>query len=365
MLPSDSSSAVLGGKPVAHALADLKQSEVPEGQALVTIVIPAWNAACTVVRAVESALAQTEPRIEIVVVDDGSTDDTYVLAQACAETDGRVRLIAQDNRGTAAALNAGFAHANTPYFMSLDADDELDRSCVETLLTAAQSGTSADVISHDMWVMEGDLPRHRFLGWTEERRLTLEDLLLGTIIPGAGTMYAQWVFCALGGYDEDTFCEDQDFWMRALAEGARHLYVPLPLYSYRIGNPTQKTCDTSRLLQARQQVLERLIASGALNGGQVELARQGVERAKRLQHELEALGGKTMDAAAQEHMEASALRMRRWVATLLPDPLVDAAMHVVHSVSWIIRPLRRLLVHLRLEATLRSGRRSDGSRRPR
>lgn len=86
----------------------------------VTVVIPAWNAAWCVGRAIDSVLAQTFTDFELVVVDDGSTDDT---AAALAPYGGRIRVVSQANRGLAGARNAGIGAARGEYVAFLDADD--------------------------------------------------------------------------------------------------------------------------------------------------------------------------------------------------------------------------------------------------
>src|SRR5205814_441931 len=88
----------------------------------VSVVIPAYNYARFLPKAIESALAQSHPSLEIIVVDDGSTDDTQaVVAQY---TGPRVRCVRQQNAGLSAARNTGIREARFPYVAFLDADDE-------------------------------------------------------------------------------------------------------------------------------------------------------------------------------------------------------------------------------------------------
>lgn len=89
----------------------------------VSVVIPAWNASATLAETIASAAAQTVRDIEIIVVDDGATDDTAAIAHAARQRDPRIRLIRQANAGVAAARNAGLAVARAPYVAWLDADD--------------------------------------------------------------------------------------------------------------------------------------------------------------------------------------------------------------------------------------------------
>ena len=90
---------------------------------LVSILIPAFNAEQYIADSIRSAMAQTCPRKEIIVVDDGSTDNTLAIARQF-ETDG-VRVVAQDNQGAAAARNRLFSLSKGDYLQWLDADDLL------------------------------------------------------------------------------------------------------------------------------------------------------------------------------------------------------------------------------------------------
>ena len=83
-------------------------------------IVPAYNAAATIRQAIDSALGQTIPPQEVIVVDDGSTDGTSVVVEGMA---GPLRLIRQSNRGPGAATNAGVASVGTPFWATLDADD--------------------------------------------------------------------------------------------------------------------------------------------------------------------------------------------------------------------------------------------------
>ena len=89
----------------------------------VTAVIPAYNKELYIGRAIESALAQTYPQLQVIVVDDGSSDGTRAIAERFAAQDKRVRVVSVENGGVAAARNLGTQLAATPYVAYLDADD--------------------------------------------------------------------------------------------------------------------------------------------------------------------------------------------------------------------------------------------------
>ena len=91
-----------------------------------TVIVPCFNGAATLDATLASARAQTATELEIVYVDDGSTDASAVIAERHAAADARVRVVRQDSRGVGAARNAGLALARGRYVSFLDADDLLE-----------------------------------------------------------------------------------------------------------------------------------------------------------------------------------------------------------------------------------------------
>lgn len=110
----------------------------------VSILIPAYNAAKLVHKAIDSALAQTHPNIEVVIVNDGSTDDTWQVLQAYhRQYPQKVRIFSQQNRGLGATRNVLLEKAAGDYIVNLDADDWLKADYVATMLTALGAGDIA------------------------------------------------------------------------------------------------------------------------------------------------------------------------------------------------------------------------------
>ena len=115
---------------------------------LVSVVMPAYNSARYIVEAIDSALQQDYPALEIIVVDDGSTDDTVVIVTGYGD---KVRLLTQKNRGSAAARNLGIQHARGKYIAFLDADDAWWRHKIRHQVDAMLAGNYKMAYSRFIW----------------------------------------------------------------------------------------------------------------------------------------------------------------------------------------------------------------------
>jgi len=116
-----------------------------ENLPLISVIIPAYNAQDTILRACESVLEQSHPHLELIVVNDGSKDNTGKLLDEIAAANGNVRCIHQENGGVCKARNAGLRSARGEYLFFLDADDALVPQCLEKLLQIAMEKSCAIV----------------------------------------------------------------------------------------------------------------------------------------------------------------------------------------------------------------------------
>ena len=114
----------------------------------ITVVIPAYNSEDTLARAVESVLNQKNIYPEILIINDGSSDHTYDIAQEYAESFKNIKIISQENMGLGGARNTGIAHATTPYITFLDADDTLINNILSIALTK-QKEEGYDIVQFD------------------------------------------------------------------------------------------------------------------------------------------------------------------------------------------------------------------------
>ena len=198
---------------------------------LVTVVIPAYNASETVGAAVDSALAQTLEDIDVVVVDDGSADDTA----AKADRGARVRVVRTLNRGVSAARNEGTIHARGRFVAFLDADDLWEPSKLERQLDALEhepdavmSVTGARTVDSDGAVLATRIP------WDTDD--PCRDLLLYSQVVGnmSSPLIGRGQLQRVGGFDiRFSQCADWDFFLRAATIG-RLARVPEPLVTRRI-----------------------------------------------------------------------------------------------------------------------------------
>ncbi len=128
----------------------------------ISVIIPAYNAAHTVVAAVDSALAQSYQPLEVIVVNDGSTDDTKAIAEGIDHP--KLQILSQENAGASAARNRGYEHAQGDYLLFLDADDLLHEKKLEVQVAAAAMYRDPDTVFFGSW--------ERFYAGSEKRILT-------------------------------------------------------------------------------------------------------------------------------------------------------------------------------------------------
>ncbi len=137
--------------------------------AQIAVIIPAWNAQSTLRRAVSSVLTQQDVTLEVLIVDDASSDDTLECAYALAAEDDRVRVLAQSkNQGPAAARNLALDNISVQYVTPLDSDDFMDQGRLVQLLRIAGQG-DWDFVADDLFkVPESDIDGPRTRLWSED-----------------------------------------------------------------------------------------------------------------------------------------------------------------------------------------------------
>jgi GT2 family glycosyltransferase len=196
---------------------------------------------------------------ECLVVDDGSTDGTAAICDQFAEDDPRISVIHQQNQGTAAAYNAGVARASADLVVICSADDVLLSEHLTTMASFVESEPE-----YDIWTSNGYLwkpGKSKELVYDRGAHEPIHSLELADVIRvcfyGVGAVYRRAIFALSGGYRLDVYTEDYDFWLRAMARGARHRYLPKPLSLWRV-SPTQKSAGLEAVYRSDMRLVTEL-----------------------------------------------------------------------------------------------------------
>jgi glycosyltransferase involved in cell wall biosynthesis len=194
-----------------------------------SIVTAVYNHGQYLRESAESVLRQTVRDIELVIVNDGSTDNSVSVTTDLVQSDGRVRVLHNNNNeGLAYSLNRGIAFARAPWVMKVDADDFISPHYVEAILRAADADPRRNVIFSPCQHFGARTDVYRYPAFNPARMV---DQLM---IAGCGA-FQKALWAAVGGYDESMrFAEDWDLHIRAqLAVGLVPHQLPSPLWHYR------------------------------------------------------------------------------------------------------------------------------------
>jgi GT2 family glycosyltransferase len=243
------------------------------------VVIPAFQASKSIGEAIDSLRAQTLPPAEVIVCDDGSSDD---LEAALAPHRDFVRLIRQEHLGVSAARNALLGAATAEFVVPLDADDVYEPGRLERLAELGVERPDLDILSTDAEFVVDGRPVGRFHAANEfpiERQLEAIFDRCFVICPAM----RRERLASIGGYDERLrSAEDWDVCIRLIQAGAKAGLVEEPLLEYRLGGASL-TSGRAETLEERVYMLEKAVA--AATGPARGAARRAVDhhRARALQ----------------------------------------------------------------------------------
>ncbi|WP_127753254.1 MULTISPECIES: glycosyltransferase family A protein [unclassified Devosia] len=235
---------------------------------LVSVVVPAFNAAEYIERTLHSAAQQTYKHLEIIVVNDGSTDDTLSIAEKFTRRDDRLRIITISNGGVARARNLGVAAARGAFVAFLDADDLWHPAKLVEQVRAMTDGNGR--------IYAASYVLHRRIDW-DDRVVgsSHPDVCSGSILArhlvgkfvgnGSSLMARRSVVLSVGGFDPSYAdagiggCEDLDIELK-LAERFRIVGVPSYLVGYR-SYPGNMSSDSTRMARSIVATVERRLAA--------------------------------------------------------------------------------------------------------
>jgi cellulose synthase/poly-beta-1,6-N-acetylglucosamine synthase-like glycosyltransferase len=230
--------------------------EVRPANLLVSVIIPAFNREGVIGKAIKSVLAQTFQDFEILVVDDGSRDETARNAIKVAGSDPRVRVFRHEtNQGAQAARNAGARAARGKWLSFLDSDDEWLPRSLEMRLGVA-SAKNLEVVHSDCYILQKDMPRELYNVPVLRGEVYLE--LLGHPGPMFQAMLMSTnSFSQIGGLDETIVAYQEWDTAIRLGKSFRFGYVNAPTFVYNCQGADTISKDLRRAAQGYKQVVNK------------------------------------------------------------------------------------------------------------
>ncbi len=200
-----------------------KKSREVKSFPLVTIIIPAFNEEKVLIPAIESVLKIDYPNLEILVVDDGSTDNTFAVAKTM-EKHQQVRVIHQSNAGKSNALNYGISQAVGDYYVCMDADSVLSENLLLEAIPYFERDPNLAAVAGSVEVGNSRniltaFQKLEYIIGLNFHKKAQSFLNMVTIVPGPIGVFDRRKVYGIGGYSSDTFAEDSDLSMRLLMEG--------------------------------------------------------------------------------------------------------------------------------------------------
>ncbi len=282
----------------------------------VSVIVANYNGSCFIRPLFEGLLRQYLSSIEIIVIDDASTDDSVSILNAFSQADPRVRVKAlEKNTGPAGARNAGLDLAKGKWIAVVDSDDLVHPRRLERLV-AAGNLHNADIVADDLLIFYDDeRPRHRFLKGRRARRAGevdfrdyIQENAVLTSRPALGFLKPLFLRESLEKhgirYNETLrIGEDYDFVLQGLAEGLKFWVEPEPYYLYRKHSQsvssTLKNTDIARMIEGDRAFIQNQLAKGTDLRAAFRPRQRSLERARAWNDLVSALKARDLLAAGQ------------------------------------------------------------------
>ena len=239
---------------------------------MISIIVPAYNIEKYLADCIESVLAQTETDWELILVDDGSSDDTATICDRYAATDARIHCVHKENGGVASARNTALELARGEYILFLDGDDELSPELLARLLSRMEPDVDIVCCSCTVFSRKTGLeqPRSFLIGDRDMRNMSEKEPLFLQLHDGRIGQSPGKIYTAIGvpwgklyraslirennlRFPPMRLFEDNIFNMYAFTLARRIIYLDAPLYRYRADH-----CASNVLTpEVRLQILER------------------------------------------------------------------------------------------------------------
>ncbi len=230
--------------------------------ALVSVLLPARNAASSVDAALTSVLEQTFDDFEVLAIDDGSGDDTRAHLDTFAQRDGRVRVLSTGGVGLVGALQLGLREARGALIARMDADDQsLPTRFAQSIARLADEpslagvGTGVDIVRHDRPPSPSLLAYGRWLSSLTTPSRLFDDRFIESPLCHPSVMLRREALEAVGGWVDGDFPEDWDLWLRLLQSGRALVCLPEVLHRWA-DHDARLTRADPRYSRARHDALK-------------------------------------------------------------------------------------------------------------
>jgi glycosyltransferase involved in cell wall biosynthesis/tetratricopeptide (TPR) repeat protein len=218
---------------LAFHLKEVAQKTAPEKDVdtgpLVSVIIPTFHSEKHITETIHSVLNQTYKNYEVLIVDDGSQDETLAIMKGLRDKNpGKItKILEQENRGPSAARNRGIAEARGELILALDADDQISYDYLEKAVSEFQRDPSIDVV-----FTEAVFYGHKNKIWAL-KDVSLPDLFMRNQV-NVTALFRKRCWARVSGYDENLpGYEDWDLWIRLAKEKYKFFRIPEPLFFYR------------------------------------------------------------------------------------------------------------------------------------
>lgn len=222
-------------------------------QPLVSVIIPCYNTEQYVAEALESVLAQTLSNFEVIVMDDGSIDNTWKVLQDYAKKDERIRIFSQKNQNVTWARVNAIQHAKGQYLFFLDSDDKIAPVALAEFSDYLNQNPDISVVyskSEYFEAWHGEI-------WSQENPVLKDILLRHCLGVGPSVMVRKSDYALVGGYDTNlTYGEDWDLYISLLKHGKKFYQIPKVLFFYRIRNNKSSITNTADGIKISENFLK-------------------------------------------------------------------------------------------------------------
>lgn len=220
--------------------------------AKITVYMPAYNYGQYIEKAIESIFSQTITDWELIVIDDGSTDNTIDVLSKYKDHP-KVRIIEQENKGLNVTNNIALRLSNGKYIMRLDADDYLDENALLILSNSLDTKPNIGLVYPDYYEVNA---QGEILHQVRRKKIGEEVEVLDLPAHGACTMFRRKVLVQLGGYAEIFSCQDgYELWVRFIQKHNPY-NINIPLFYYR-QHSTSLTKNQKKILETRRHIKRR------------------------------------------------------------------------------------------------------------